>query len=297
MTKTLVVYFSRTGEQYSVGNITEGNTAIIAKMIAEQTGADMFEVKVKNDTYPTAYKALTEVALDEKKANTRPEIVGDVANFADYDVVFIGTPNWWADMPMAMYTFMEAHDWTGKKIAPFVTHEGSGLSSIPSKIKSTTKADVLNGLAIYGHVAQNSREEVKDFDGFIFGSPVHYAAAGGSITSFMDRVFFVAFGRKDVFIHKLAAAVVSARRAGTTAALDQLNKYFLMTQMPIISGRHWNMVHGAVAEEVKQDLEGLQNMRILARNMAWHLKCQEAAKKAGISMPKEEEITFTNFIR
>ena len=160
--KTLVVYFSRTGEQYSVGNITEGNTAIIAKMIAEQTKADLFEVKVKNDIYPTAYKTLTEVALDEKKANARPEIIGDVANFADYDVVFIGTPNWWADMPMAMYTFMEAHDWTGKKVAPFVTHEGSGLSSIPSKIKSTTKADVLNGLAIYGHVAQNSREEAKE---------------------------------------------------------------------------------------------------------------------------------------
>ena len=140
-------------------------------------------------------------------------------------------------------------------------------------------------------------EKAKDFDGFIFGSPVHYAAASGTITSFMDRVFFSSFARKDVFTHKPAAAVVSARRAGTTAALDQLNKYFTITQMPIISGRYWNMVHGAVAEEVKQDLEGLQNMRILARNMAWHLKCQEAAKKAGIPMPKEEEITFTNFIR
>ncbi|MBQ4471790.1 MAG: flavodoxin family protein [Alphaproteobacteria bacterium] len=140
-------------------------------------------------------------------------------------------------------------------------------------------------------------EKAKDFDGFIFGSPVHYAAAGGSITSFMDRVFYVAFGRKDVFIHKPAAAIVSARRAGTTAALDQLNKYFLMTQMPVISGRYWNMVHGLTAEDVKQDLEGLQNMRILARNMAWHLKCQEAGKTAGVPMPKEEETIFTNFIR
>lgn len=140
-------------------------------------------------------------------------------------------------------------------------------------------------------------EKAKDFDGFIFGSPVHYAAAGGTIASFMDRVFFSSFSRKDVFQHKPAAAVVSARRAGTTATLDQLNKYFTITQMPIISGRYWNMVHGAVAEEVKQDLEGLQNMRILARNMAWHLKCQEAAKKVGVPMPKEEEITFTNFIR
>ena len=160
--KTLVVYFSRTGEQYSVGNITEGNTAIIAKMIAEQTKADLFEVQLKKDTYPTAYKALTEVALDEKKANARPEIIGDVANFADYDVVFVGTPNWWSDMPMALYTFMEAHDWTGKKVVPFITHEGSGASSIPSKIKSTTKADVLKDLAIYGHISQNQREEAKE---------------------------------------------------------------------------------------------------------------------------------------
>ncbi len=160
--KVLVVYFSRAGEQYSVGNITEGNTAIIAKMIAEQTKADLFEVKVKNDTYPTAYKALTEVALSEKKANARPEISGDVANFADYDVVFIGTPNWWADLPMALYTFMETHDWSGKTVAPFVTHEGSGLSSIPSKIKSVTGAEMLDGLAIYGHVAQNDREQAKE---------------------------------------------------------------------------------------------------------------------------------------
>ncbi len=160
--KTLVVYFSRTGEQYGVGNITEGNTAIIAKMITEKTGADIFEVKLKNDTYPTAYKALTEVALSEKKANARPEIAGNVTNFADYDVVFIGSPNWWSDMPMALYTFIEANDWSGKTVAPFVTHEGSGLSSIPGKIKVATKAKMLDGLAVYGHVAQNEREEAAE---------------------------------------------------------------------------------------------------------------------------------------
>lgn len=159
--KVLVVYFSRTGEQYSVGNITEGNTAIIAKMIAEQTKADLFEVKLKNDTYPTAYKELTEVALSEKKANARPEIADDVENFADYDVVFIGTPNWWSDMPMVLYTFIEAHNWTGKTVIPFVTHEGSGLSSIESKIKTATQAEMLEGLAIYGHVAQNDRAQAK----------------------------------------------------------------------------------------------------------------------------------------
>ena len=159
--KVLVVYFSRTGEQYSVGNITEGNTAIIAKMIADKTKGDLFEVKLKNDTYPAAYKALTEVALAEKKANARPEIADNVTNFADYDVVFIGTPNWWADMPMALYTFIEANDWSGKIVAPFVTHEGSGLSSIPSKIKTATNTEVLEGLAIYGHVAQNERDKAE----------------------------------------------------------------------------------------------------------------------------------------
>lgn len=160
--KILVVYFSKTGEQYGVGNITEGNTAIVAKMIAEVTKADIFEVKLKNDTYPTAYKALTEVALAEKKANARPEIAENVINFADYDVVFIGSPNWWSDMPMALYTFMEANDWSGKIVAPFVTHEGSGLSSIPSKIKTTTNAEILEGFAIYGHIAQNDREQAKE---------------------------------------------------------------------------------------------------------------------------------------
>ncbi len=161
--KNLVVYFSKTGEQYSVGNISEGNTAIIAKMIAEQTGADLFEVKLKNDTYPTAYKALTEVALAEKKASARPEIEGKVENFSDYDTVFIGVPNWWADMPMAMYTFIESYDWADKTIVPFVTHEGSGLSSIPNKMETAAHPKaVLSGFEIYGHIAQNSREEAKE---------------------------------------------------------------------------------------------------------------------------------------
>ena len=136
------------------------------------------------------------------------------------------------------------------------------------------------------------------FDGYIFGSPVHYGSACGGITAFLDRAFFVSFrGGKNVFAHKPASAIVSARRAGTTAALDQLNKYFMISQMPVISGRYWNMVHGATPDDVKQDIEGLQNMRILARNMAWHLKCLEAGKSAGVQMPKTEEIQFTNFIR
>ena len=144
----------------------------------------------------------------------------------------------------------------------------------------------------------NFVEKCKDFDGFVFGSPVHYGSACGGITAFLDRAFFVNFtGGKKVFEHKPGAAIASARRAGTTATLDQLNKYFAITEMPMISGRYWNMVHGHTPDEVKQDLEGMQNMRILARNMVWHLKCMEAGKNAGVQMPKEEEIVFTNFIR
>jgi len=141
-------------------------------------------------------------------------------------------------------------------------------------------------------------EYAKGFDGFVFGSPVHYGSADGGITAFLDRAFFVNYtGCKKAFEHKPGAAIVSARRAGTTAALDQLNKYFAITQMPMITGRYWNMIHGHSPEEVLQDKEGMQNLRILAKNMAWHLKCLEAGKKAGINLPKEEEITYTNFIR
>ena len=156
--KVLVVYFSRTGEQYGVGNIKEGNTAIVAKMIAQKTGGDLFEIKLKNDTYPTTYRALTEVAQQEKRANARPEIANKVANFDEYGTVFIGCPNWWGDLPMVLYTFMEQYNWANKQIAPFVTHEGSGLSAIPSSIKKVTKAKVLSGFSLYGHEAQKDRE-------------------------------------------------------------------------------------------------------------------------------------------
>lgn len=135
-------------------------------------------------------------------------------------------------------------------------------------------------------------------DGFIFGSPVHYAAAGGAITSFLDRVFFAnSMSGRLKFYLKPGAAVVAARRGGTTATFDQLNKYFAISEMPIISSIYWNMVHGMTPEEVKQDIEGLQTMRALGRNMAWFLKCKEAGAKAGISLPNQEERVFTNFIR
>ena len=116
----------------------------------------------------------------------------------------------------------------------------------------------------------NEFTEVADkTDGFVFGSPVHYAAAG----------------------------IASARRAGTTATFDQINKYFTISEMPIISSKYWNMVHGFTPEDVRQDLEGMQIMRVLARNMAWFLKCKEAGQKAGVPLPEREETVMTNFIR
>lgn len=142
-------------------------------------------------------------------------------------------------------------------------------------------------------------EKAKDADGFIFGSPVHYAGMSGNLKGFMDRSFYSAFqaGKGDIFLHKPASTVISARRAGTTATYDQINKYFGITQMPIISSRYWNMVHGNSPEEVKQDKEGMQIMRILGKNMAYYLKCIEAGKNIGIEPPKVEDVEFTNFIR
>lgn len=137
-------------------------------------------------------------------------------------------------------------------------------------------------------------EKIKEADGFIFGSPVHFAGASGAITSFMDRLFY-AGGAYLQF--KPAACLASARRAGTSATLDQLNKYFGIRNMPVISSSYWNMVHGSKPEDVKQDLEGLQTMQNLGHNMAWILKCIEAGKNAGIAQPIPISGSKTNFIR
>jgi len=154
------------------------------------------------------------------------------------------------------------------------------------------------GRCVFDDKVNEFIEIAVDFDGYIFGSPVHFAAASGAITSFMDRVFYTDLnGGRQTFYLKPAACVVSARRAGTTATYDQLNKYFGLMQMPIVSSQYWNMVHGATPEQVKQDLEGLQTMRTLGRNMAFFLKCKEVGIKSGIDLPEREEATFTNFIR
>ncbi|MDY2736048.1 flavodoxin family protein [Intestinibacter sp.] len=136
--------------------------------------------------------------------------------------------------------------------------------------------------------------KAKEADGIIVGSPVHYASASGMITSFMDRLFF---SSSAALQYKPAAVVASARRAGTTATLDQLSKHFTISNMPLVSSCYWNMVHGNTPEDVMQDLEGLQIMRTLGRNMAWLLKSIEAGKKAGIQMPIKEDKIKTSFIR
>ena len=159
---TLVVYFSRTGEQYGVGVIEKGNTAIVADMITEQTGADSFEILPKEDNYPTTYDALTDYAKEEQNNNARPEIKDVLPDLSKYDTIFIGAPVWWGDWPMIMYTYFEANDFSGKKLVPFCTHEGSGLSGFDTKLQSACPgSEVSEGLAITGTDAQNNQDSVK----------------------------------------------------------------------------------------------------------------------------------------
>ena len=133
-----------------------------------------------------------------------------------------------------------------------------------------------------------------DADGFIFGSPVHYASASGLIVSFLDRLFYC-YGNN--LEYKPGAAIASARRAGTITTFDQLNKYFTINSMPVVSSQYWNGVHGTNASDVEKDLEGLQTMRTLAKNMAWLLKSIDAGKTLGIETPEKEKRERTNFIR
>ena len=137
-------------------------------------------------------------------------------------------------------------------------------------------------------------EKAEKADGFVFGSPVHFASASGMLTSFMDRAFY---GKDKLFAYKPAAAVMSCRRGGATATFEQINKYFTMSNMIVVGSQYWNMVHGNAPEEVKQDLEGMQTMRTLGLNMAWILKSIQAGKDAGLPMPQREAKTKTNFIR
>ena len=151
-----------------------------------------------------------------------------------------------------------------------------------------------DGKCIYNDDTVNiALEKAKEADAFVFGSPVHYAGASGHITSFLDRFFYAGEG----FENKPGAAIVSCRRGGAASAFDQLNKYFSISSMPVVSSQYWNMVHGTTPEEVRRDLEGMQTMRTLGKNMAWLLKCIQAGREAGVPLPRQEPRERTNFIR
>ena len=162
-----------------------------------------------------------------------------------------------------------------------------GCNQCSAKLKNNTcifNDDVVNQLI----------KKASECDGFVFGTPVYYAHPSGRILSLLDRVFYAG---SRVFKHKPAFAIASARRAGTTASIDVLNKYFMFAQMPVVSSSYWNMVNGNTPDQVEQDLEGLQTMRNAARNLVWIMKCIELGKVNNVEPPKNESGVRTSFIR
>ncbi len=166
MGKTLIVYFSRKGENYvngSIVNLSVGNTEAAAKMAQEVVAGDLFEIKTVK-TYPNDYTETTNVAQAEKNQNARPELTTHVENMDEYDTIILGYPNWWGTMPMAVFTFLEEYDFTGKRILPFCTHEGSGLGGSERDIKRVCKvANVEKGLAIHGGSVNSAAGNIKSW--------------------------------------------------------------------------------------------------------------------------------------
>ena len=150
------------------------------------------------------------------------------------------------------------------------------------------------GKCVFDDQVNEIAGQLETIDGIVIGSPVYYASASGQVTALLDRLFFSAGG---YMVGKLGASVVSCRRGGATATFDQLNKYFTISNMPVVSSQYWNQVHGFTPEDVRQDTEGLQTMRTLGENMAWLLQCVAAGRKAGVSLPSYEPVIMTNFIR
>ena len=151
-----------------------------------------------------------------------------------------------------------------------------------------------NGKCVFDDGVNRLIERLDEFDGLVIGSPVYYASPNGALLAFLDRLFFAAGKR---FAGKPGAAVVSCRRGGATAAFDVLNKYFSISNMPIVTSQYWNQIHGNTPEEALQDAEGLQTMRTLGENMAWLIKCIQAGRAAGVPEPVYEKKQSTNFIR
>jgi flavodoxin len=164
--KCLIAFFSRKGQNYSSGGIVDlkvGNTEVIAGMIQKITGGDMFHIESVT-AYPKDYMETTEVVKNELRAKARPKLIGRVENMKGYDVIFLGYPNWWGTMPMPVYTFLESYDFSGKKIVPFCTHEGSGMGHSEKDIaKACPKATVLKGIAIHGTSASSADSNVSSW--------------------------------------------------------------------------------------------------------------------------------------
>jgi multimeric flavodoxin WrbA len=151
-----------------------------------------------------------------------------------------------------------------------------------------------SGYCVYKTDAVNTCIDLaREADGIVVGSPVYFAGPNGALCCFLDRMFFA---KGDRYAYKPAAAIVCLRRGGASASFDRLNKYFTISNMPVVSSQYWNAVHGMTPDELRQDLEGMQVMRTLGRNMAWLLKCIEAAK-ATVPYPEPEPRLHTNFVR
>jgi len=164
--RILIAYYSRKGQNYTGGKIVNlpiGNTEVVAAMIQKITGGDLFEIRTIKP-YPVDYTETTEVAMAEKRANARPELDAHLDKIDQYDTLFLGYPNWWGTFPMAVFTFLEAYDFTGKTILPFCTHEGSGLGGSERDIRRVCpNAEVLSGLAIRGGSVNNAEDTVKSW--------------------------------------------------------------------------------------------------------------------------------------
>lgn len=159
--KILVACFSRADENYGVGVVKKGNTQILAEFIAQELKSDSFHIQTLTP-YPKNYRECTNVASEERKNNARPKLAGSIPNVGEYDIIFLGYPIWWGDLPMAMYTFLETSDFSGKTIIPFCTHEGSGESGTARRIQSACpKATVLKVFSMRGQTAQKMADDAK----------------------------------------------------------------------------------------------------------------------------------------
>lgn len=156
-----------------------------------------------------------------------------------------------------------------------------------------------DGECTFGDIVNEFNKVAEGCDAFVFGSPVYYASTAGQLRAFMDRSFYsdAQRGKDSMYVHKVAASISSARRAGNTSAFDEMNKYFTIREMFIAGSSYWNMVFGSCAEDVEKDEEGLRTMRVLGKNIAYLLKCIDSGKASGVKTPEEEAPARTNFIR